>query len=434
LSEIYSIRSILSCADSSIGQQGKSQGVSLQGADLRELEGYLELDICKHSLGNLYRTVTTDGHVRWVCLAHYDTISYNNKIFEYISQLEAMGGQYNHDNKEALITQVNLTSKNVKFLSEALTKGFTIVNLVFEKCSINESDLEILLDVIMNRSSIQCFKMIAVDVRKWIGISKYICKYMIVHFMNQSVKVRFCDGYHYGNTQMFARLLLQNKIHRTLDFSAGDFFGHEAELQRYLDTNGILTELIVNYSNNIDILNVIFTLKTNKLQQLKLNYSLCSPSVSSYFCEMLQKNVTLVEIDIMDPIGFSDETFITNLLSTLREHKSIKQLSLHICNVRPSNQNEVCLMSSLFNDTFICRLCLSQSVISDKLTQALIHASQERRSLTHLEFYNSQIDADDVLQLKLLYNNEILIHLTISEQPRSCLVQEETNNSLEKGK
>jgi hypothetical protein len=313
-------------------------------------------------------------------------------------------------------------------LSEALKKGFNIVELVFQKCSIHEDDLDTLLDVIINRSSIRCLKITALDVCNWIGMSKYICEYMVIHFHNQSFKIRFNGYYQDGNVQIFVRLLLQNKIHRTLDFSACDFFGHEEELRRCLNENGMLTGLILQYSNNIDILNAISTLTIKTLHQLKLNYSLRLPSTSSHFCEILKKNQTLVEIDMMDSIGFNDETFITDLLSTLREHKSIKHLSLHVCNVKPFKQKEACLMDSLLNDKFISRLCLSKSVISHHLTQTLVYASQEHRSLIHLEFYDSQINADDVSQLQSLYNNETLIHLTFSEQTRWHLTREETND------
>jgi hypothetical protein len=190
----------------------------------------------------------------------------------------------------------------------------------------------------------------------------------------------------------------------------------------------------VQYSNNIDILNAISTSKTNTLQQLKLNYSLLLPSISPHFCEILRKNQTLVEIDIMDSIGFNDEAFITDLLSTLREHKSIKHLTLHVCNVKPFEKKEACLMDSLLNDKFISRLCLSESVISHQLTQILVYASQEHRSLTHLEFYGSKINDNDVSQLQSLYNNETLIHLTFSEQTRWHLALEETGDSFKKGR
>ncbi|CAF0853694.1 unnamed protein product [Adineta steineri] len=69
------------------------RGVPLQEADLREVETYLDVADNKRSLGNLYRTISDDGHVRWVCLEHYDDISFNNVTLRYIDQLEAMGEQ-----------------------------------------------------------------------------------------------------------------------------------------------------------------------------------------------------------------------------------------------------------------------------------------------------------------------------------------------------
>ncbi|CAF4044470.1 unnamed protein product [Adineta steineri] len=86
---------------STIFGQDKSRGVTLQGLDLREVETCLDVTENKCSLGNLYQTVTVDGHVRWVCLEHYDDINFNNTMSKYIDQLEAMGGQsvlFNHIN------------------------------------------------------------------------------------------------------------------------------------------------------------------------------------------------------------------------------------------------------------------------------------------------------------------------------------------------
>jgi hypothetical protein len=291
-----------------------------------------------------------------------------------------------------------------------------------------------LLDVIINRSSIRCLEIIALDVSNWFGKIKYICEYIIIDFINQSLKIRCHDQYQFGNAQMLTRILLQNKIYRSFDFSACDFFKQEQELSRCLDGNQMLTTLVVNYSNNVDILNAISNLKNNTLHQLKLKHSLGLPSTLSLFCEILKNNQTLIEIDLMDSNEFTDETFIVNLLNTLREHKSIKHLSLRVCNISPSSQKEVCLRDSLLKDKFISRLCLSKSIISHEFTQALVHASQEHRSLTHLEFYENQIDANDISQLQSLYKNETLIHLIVSEKPRSHSEQEQTKDELKRSK
>ncbi|CAF1457973.1 unnamed protein product [Adineta steineri] len=97
-------------------------------------------------------------------------------------------------------------------------------------------------------------------------------------------------------------------------FSATDFMNHERDLQRCFETKGMVTGLIMEHSNNVDVINAVFSSKMKTLYQLKLNNSLHVPSTLSRFCEMLKINQTLKEIDIMDQIGFEDEPFIVDLL------------------------------------------------------------------------------------------------------------------------
>ncbi|KAG0228365.1 hypothetical protein BGX31_006595, partial [Mortierella sp. GBA43] len=48
-----------------------SQLEALEGADLRQLESYLKVKDSGRVLANLYRIVTSEGHVKWVCIDHY---------------------------------------------------------------------------------------------------------------------------------------------------------------------------------------------------------------------------------------------------------------------------------------------------------------------------------------------------------------------------
>ncbi|CAF4943648.1 unnamed protein product, partial [Rotaria socialis] len=280
---------------------------SRRGTDLREILTYLELVDNEESLGNLDPITTDDGHVRWICSEHCDGISFNDNMSSNINDFNVMGGKFDRKTKEAVVIGVNVTERNVKMICGALTKGFNIVKLVFQDCSFYEGYLETLLDTIINRSSIRCLNMTAVTVTKFFGGVKYTCKNMVVEFKNQSLKVRFNDNYHNGNIPMLNQLLLRNKIHRTLNISACDFLGHESDLQRCFESNRTVTELIVEYSNNIYILNAIFNSKTNALHQLKLPQSLSIPSILSPFCELLKKNTTFVEVDLMDYTGFKEE-------------------------------------------------------------------------------------------------------------------------------
>ncbi|CAM4944899.1 unnamed protein product [Rotaria socialis] len=421
-------------AGASIISKQKLKGTPLQGTELREIQTYLELVDDKRSLGNLYRIVTDDGYIRWVCHKHYDEASYNNEMSKYINEFKAMGGKFDETTNEALINQVNITKENVEMMCKALEKGFNIEKLICRECSIGENDLKKLLDIIINRSSIRCLNMGSVRVRNVFGITKYTCQEMVAEFNNQTMKVRFCNNNQDANVQILGRLLLQNKIYRSLDFSASDFICRESDLQRHLQSNSILTELFVEKTNSINILNSIFNWKINALQRLKLTHSLYDSSTLSHFCEMLKKNKTLVEIDLMDRNGFKDEIFINNLLSILKEHNSIKYLNLHIVDVQPSNQKEACLIESLQHDEFISRLCISSSTISSKLTKALLHAGEKRDTFTYLELYNCQVRHDEQAKLQSLYENGRLHQLGFYEQPRWLMMLEKTNESLNRGK
>ncbi|CAM4941952.1 unnamed protein product [Rotaria socialis] len=421
-------------AGASIISKQKLKGTPLQGTELREIQTYLELVDDKRSLGNLYRIVTDDGYIRWVCHKHYDEASYNNEMSKYINEFKAMGGKFDETTNEALINQVNITKENVEMMCKALEKGFNIEKLICRECSIGENDLKKLLDIIINRSSIRCLNMGSVRVRNVFGITKYTCQEMVAEFNNQTMKVRFCNNNQDANVQILGRLLLQNKIYRSLDFSASDFICRESDLQRHLQSNSILTELFVEKTNSINILNSIFNWKINALQRLKLTHSLYDSSTLSHFCEMLKKNKTLVEIDLMDRNGFKDEIFINNLLSILKEHKSIKYLNLHIADVQPSNRKEACLIESLQHDEFISRLCISSSTISSKLTKALLHAGEKRDTFTYLELYNCQVRHDEQAKLQSLYENGRLHQLGFYEQPRWLMMLEKTNESLNRGK
>jgi len=71
---------VISCIEKAIEDQGGavqtfseqlSNNEALEGADLRQLETFLKGKDANRVLGNLYRTVTTEGHVKWVCIDHY---------------------------------------------------------------------------------------------------------------------------------------------------------------------------------------------------------------------------------------------------------------------------------------------------------------------------------------------------------------------------
>ncbi|KAF9123415.1 hypothetical protein BGW39_008983 [Mortierella sp. 14UC] len=68
---------------------------ALEGADLRQLESFLKSSDEGRVLGNLYRVVTSEGHVKWVCLDHYRE-NYRVKAAQDLRDaVEEIKGKYN---------------------------------------------------------------------------------------------------------------------------------------------------------------------------------------------------------------------------------------------------------------------------------------------------------------------------------------------------
>ncbi|CAF4932076.1 unnamed protein product, partial [Rotaria socialis] len=243
---------------------------------------------------------------------------------KYINEFEAMGGKFDQKTKEAFISQVNITSKNVEMMCKALGKGFNIVKLICRECSIDEGDLEKLLDIIINRSSIRCLNMGSVRVRNVFGITKYTCQEMVAEFNNQSLKVRFSEANRSGNTMMLARLLLQNKICRNLDFSASDFLDYESDVQRSLETNAVLTDLAVDLH--------IRNMRPTDQKEISLMKS-------------LQKHVFISRLCISSSL--ISREFTEALLYASKEQSTLTYLEFYNCKVKKDDKAE---MQSLYDN------------------------------------------------------------------------------------
>lgn len=67
---------------------------ALEGADLRQLESFLQVKDKARVLGNLYRMVTDTGHVKWVCADHYRA-NYRESVMQTLDDVVRInGGSY----------------------------------------------------------------------------------------------------------------------------------------------------------------------------------------------------------------------------------------------------------------------------------------------------------------------------------------------------
>ncbi|KAF9922854.1 hypothetical protein FBU30_007020, partial [Linnemannia zychae] len=76
---------------------------ALEGADLRQLGTFLRNKDDARVFGNLYRIVTTEGHVKWVCLDHYRH-SYKSKAMKELRDVvESNDGLYDENTGRVII-------------------------------------------------------------------------------------------------------------------------------------------------------------------------------------------------------------------------------------------------------------------------------------------------------------------------------------------
>ncbi|KAF9547761.1 hypothetical protein EC957_007926 [Mortierella hygrophila] len=80
---------------------------ALEGADLRHLGSFLKDKDEARVLGDLYRTVTSDGRVKWVCFDHYRETYRASALKEFRNNVAANNGEY--DDRLGRVT-IRLTS------------------------------------------------------------------------------------------------------------------------------------------------------------------------------------------------------------------------------------------------------------------------------------------------------------------------------------
>ncbi|KAG0370985.1 hypothetical protein BGX24_001874 [Mortierella sp. AD032] len=67
----------------------------LEGASLHHLEAFIKSKDKYQTLGNLYRTITKNGHVKWVCIDHYRLAHGEHDQQAFTTEVELNDGRYN---------------------------------------------------------------------------------------------------------------------------------------------------------------------------------------------------------------------------------------------------------------------------------------------------------------------------------------------------
>lgn len=89
--------------DTSSGPMKLDDIEALEGADLRQLQLYLNAKDKGRVLGDLFRIFTHEGHVKWVCIDHYKENYRKTAIRRLKEVLSANGGYFNEERGEVSI-------------------------------------------------------------------------------------------------------------------------------------------------------------------------------------------------------------------------------------------------------------------------------------------------------------------------------------------
>ncbi|KAF8925344.1 hypothetical protein BGZ58_000882 [Dissophora ornata] len=121
----------------------------LEGADLRQLESFLKIKDGNRVLGNLYRIITPEGHVKWVCIDHYRE-NYRETAVQQLRDIVTANGGTFLEERGSVDIQILSRTRAAEFYS-ALVKARGIQELDIElEWDVTLDDLRKFSDAITN--------------------------------------------------------------------------------------------------------------------------------------------------------------------------------------------------------------------------------------------------------------------------------------------
>ncbi|KAG0364516.1 hypothetical protein BGZ54_007427 [Gamsiella multidivaricata] len=95
--------------------------VQIEGADLRRLASFLERKDQDRALGNLFRTVDGNGHVKWICLDHYRSTYHQRQDHAFENEIVLNRGDF--DKRFGIVTVVLSSSESIGSFMAAMSRA-----------------------------------------------------------------------------------------------------------------------------------------------------------------------------------------------------------------------------------------------------------------------------------------------------------------------
>ncbi|KAF9321652.1 hypothetical protein BG003_000535 [Podila horticola] len=130
---------------------------ALEGADLRQLASFLGSKDKARTLGNLYRVITKEGHVKWVCLNHYRE-NYKSSASAQLEELvKVLEGTYDEQQGVVRVSLSSRTAADQFYEALAVAKGVQELSLKLA-WDVTKADLQRLQSEI-TKSGIACLEI-----------------------------------------------------------------------------------------------------------------------------------------------------------------------------------------------------------------------------------------------------------------------------------
>jgi hypothetical protein len=274
----------------------------LEGADLRKLGNFLKIRDENNVLGNLYRTITVKGHVKWVCIDHYRKNYQKYSVKEFLRTLDSVGGSFN-ENIGRVEVRLRSRESATQFF-QALGKARSVYELDIDlHWDFSTTDLEA-LEVALKLSRVSIIRL---DLRQFrMGVTRNVIMtsiYDTIFRIRDLPDMKVLHILHSNDLVKF----LEHPSKKTppsckvsCEFAFGQN-GHKAfgVLAQALKTNSTITTLILRDSSisNYGAKSLAKALKTNKtLITLDLQHNSIGSDGVKMLAEALKTNSTLTAL------------------------------------------------------------------------------------------------------------------------------------------
>ncbi|KAF9560534.1 hypothetical protein EC968_006121 [Mortierella alpina] len=146
--------------------------ITLDDVDLRQLHTFLEGPDESKILGNLHRVFTDGGHIKWVCLNHYNARYPEIAVNELRHVLDSSGGSLDIE-KNVVQVKLGSTARAREFYSALTNAKFVLELDIALDWACTASDLQALEDA-LKESSVSILRL---DLRRTILSSEFLAKF-----------------------------------------------------------------------------------------------------------------------------------------------------------------------------------------------------------------------------------------------------------------